>query len=229
MNEIANKTTGINLPTSGFFITGTDTDVGKTYAAACIAFTIKLNGDSIIPRKPVASGCIKQPDGSYWVEDAESLKNASQSNESIDSICPFQFEPAISPQTAITQAGLTITVDDLINACQFNSTDSYLVEGAGGFYSPLCSDGLNQDLASKLNFPIILVVKNRLGCINHALLTIEAIKNKGLHIHAIVLNFANQEDFASDLKLWTEVPIWRLNYQADKSLQVISELSQSHE
>lgn len=218
------QTTGIALPSSGFFITGTDTDVGKTYAAACIAYSLTQQGKVITPRKPVASGCIRQEDGSLLASDAVLLKKACQTPDSLTRICPFQFEPAISPQTAIQQAGKIISNRDLIQACRFTASEFYLVEGAGGFYSPLSSDGLNRDLAVALQLPVILVVKNQLGCLNQALLSIEAIQNSGLKIAAIIVNFSNLTNYAADLKLWTDIPIWNLPYRADVKLQKIQEL-----
>jgi len=199
---------------SGFFITGTDTDVGKTYASACIAHTLITEGIKVIPRKPIASGCIKQPDGSLVSGDALFLQQACQSNEAISTICPYQLEPPVSPQTAIEQAGLHITTANLVAACNLPKASAkntqYLVEGAGGFYSPLCSDGLNQDLAKALNLPVILVVKNQLGCINHTLLTLNAIEQAGLQTLCIVQNFADHTNHLNGIENWTDIPIFKL-------------------
>lgn len=215
----------------GFFITGTDTDVGKTYAAGCVAHTLIQHGISVIPRKPIASGCIKQADNSLLSEDALFLQQSCESVQSLEAICPYQFEPALSPQTAIEQAGLMITTQDLINACHIPKTQSpnelYLVEGAGGFYSPLCSNGLNRDFAQALSYPVILVVKNQLGCINHTLLTLNAIEQAGLTCHAIILNHFSEQDFiqnyAKGLESWTELPIYRVQYEPSLKPQLIEQ------
>ncbi len=224
MSQANDRTTGSHL-TSGFFITGTDTDVGKTYATGCIAHTLIEQGKQIIPRKPIASGCIPQPDGSLLCHDAEFLKTASQSKESLETICPYQFEPAVSPQTALEMAGQYLSTEVLAASCQLpaapQKNDIYLIEGAGGFYSPLCSDGLNKDLAQQLQLPVILVVKSQLGCLNHALLTLDAIDNAGLETHSIILNYADQNNYADDLRKWTELPIYQLDFKADLSLQMI--------
>lgn len=215
--DVSNRT-GL---TTGFFITGTDTDVGKTYVAGCLAHTLIKQGYRVTPRKPIASGCQPQADNSMLCPDAAFLKQACQSDEHLSSICPYQFEPPISPQTAIEQAGQTITTQDLIKACDFNTQDFYLVEGAGGFYSPLCSNGLNRDLAVSLQLPVIVVVKNQLGCINHTLLTLQAIKDAGLKTHAIIINFADDNDYANDIEKWTTVPVFKIDYSPDQSLQTL--------
>lgn len=221
------KETNTTPSIRGFFITGTDTEVGKTYVSGCIIYTLNQQGIDVIPRKPIASGCIKQDDGSLLSTDADFLRKAAGEKESLERICPYQFEPPISPQTAIAQAGLTINTSDLQQACRFteNPNGFYLVEGAGGFYSPLCSDGLNKDLAASLALPVIVVIKNQLGCINHALLTINAVEQAGLKLHSIIINFADQKDFTSGLEQWTTAPIYRLNFAADEQLQIINGFS----
>lgn len=226
MRDLFNKTTRPgNLP-RGFFITGTDTDVGKTYVAGCIAHTLIQNGYQVTPRKPIASGCIKQADGSLLSEDALFLQQSCQSNESLQTICPYQYEPPISPQTAIEQVGLVISTQDLLTACQPSSNllenEFLLVEGAGGFYSPICSDGLNKDLAQALGLPVILVVKNQLGCINHTLLSLAAIEQAGLQAHSIIINFSSEINHAKGLENWTKLPIHRVQYKKSLALQTIS-------
>lgn len=197
--------------TTGFFITGTDTDVGKTHVAATIATLLSQQGLKVAPRKPIASGCIKQADGSLFNSDAERLKTGAQSNESIATISPYQFIPAVSPQTALEMAGKIVTTDDLVTACAVPNGHFQLVEGAGGFFSPLCSNGLNKDLATALKLPVILVVANRLGCLNHALLSIAAIQNSGLSLEAIIINDTEASDYnyANDLEKWCELPLYR--------------------
>lgn len=194
----------------GFFITGTDTDIGKSFIACCIAKGLIEQGIKVSPRKPIASGCIRQTDGSLLSTDAQQLKLASHSDEPLNQICRYTFEPAISPARAIAQANQTISIESLHQACAVDKSHFALVEGAGGFLSPIAPDGLNADLAIKLNYPIILVVGNRLGCLNHALLSIEAIEARGLTLHAIVLNDLNANsdlDNLHDLCQLTPYPI----------------------
>ncbi|BBP42678.1 dethiobiotin synthase [Thiosulfativibrio zosterae] len=172
----------------GFFITGTDTDSGKTYVTCQIAEFLRQNcpGLVIFGRKPIASGAILLADGTLRSEDAFLIQQACGAHESLEMVCPYVFEPPISPARAIAQSEQNILLPDLLKACE---ADGFrLVEGAGGFYSPLTPDGLNADLAKALGLPLILVVGNRLGCINQALLSITAIENSGLQIAAVLVN-----------------------------------------
>ncbi|MCF6298674.1 MAG: dethiobiotin synthase [Thiomicrorhabdus sp.] len=207
----------------GAFITGTDTDVGKTYVACCIAKTLIKQGLSVTPRKPIASGCIRQPNGTLLAEDALHLQQACQSTDSLQTICPYQFEPPISPQRAIQEANLTITIQNLVHACQNKKTSYTMVEGAGGFYSPLALDGLNKDLAIQLNFPVILVVANRIGCINQALLSIEAIQSSGLTLHSIIVNQTTHDGFnyAQELNHYTHHTIFNVKFSSNQQPQII--------
>ena len=207
----------------GLFITGTDTDVGKTHVACCIANTLIKQGLSVTPRKPIASGCIRQKNGTLLSEDALHLQQACQSLETLETICPYQFEPAISPQRAIQEANLKISIQDLVIACQNNNTPFTMVEGAGGFYSPLALDGLNKDLAIQLNFPTVLVVANRIGCINQALLSIEAIQSAGLRLHSIIINQISSDSFnyAQGLNEHTQHDIFNVPYSTTGKPQII--------
>jgi dethiobiotin synthetase len=171
----------------GFFITGTDTEIGKTQVTAALTMGFRQQGYQVIPRKPIASGCLWHQ-GQLVSEDAQQLQQACQFDEPLEKICPYSFEPAISPARAIHQSGQNILLNDLHQACDASQPGLVLIEGAGGFLSPLTADGLNADLAQALGYPLILVVGNRLGCINHTLLTIEAIQRRQLTLHAIVVN-----------------------------------------
>lgn len=186
----------------GLFITGTDTDVGKTYVTGCIGLTLTQQGVAVSPRKPIASGCIRQMDGSLLSEDALYIQQACSSLELLSTICPHTYEPAISPQRALQQAGHLINTHDLLPACRPLDNHIALVEGAGGFYSPLATDGLNADLAKALNFPVVLVVGNKLGCINHALLTIAAIEAANLELHSVIVNDLQQD---ADIENFKEI------------------------
>ena len=187
----------------GFFITGTDTDSGKTYVTCQIAAFLRQNcpGLVVFGRKPIASGAIMQADGTLRSEDAVLIQQACGAHESLETVCRYLFEPPISPARAIVQSEQNIVLKDLLTACE---ADGFrLVEGAGGFYSPLTPDGLNADLAQALGLPIILVVGNRLGCINQALLSVAAIESRGLQIAAIWVNqitFDADTDNYQDLK-----------------------------
>lgn len=176
------------------FITGNDTDVGKTYVGSLLVTAIMDAGYTCIPRKPIETGC-SVDDGELVPSDATAYYHACKGNESLDAICPYRYKPPISPERAIRLAKETVTTKNALDACfSENNADFLLVEGAGGFYSPLCSDGLNADLAEQFGGDLIVVIKDRLGCINQTLLTIEAVKHHGLKILAIVLNQYREHD-----------------------------------
>lgn len=183
----------------GLFVTGTDTGVGKTLIAAALAHLLAERKLIVRPRKPVESGC--RPEGDHLVpEDARALQAASRTNEALERICPYPLEPPLSPERAATLAGMRVGLDDLKAACLNGvaETDFLLVEGAGGFYSPLAPGVLNADLAAALPLPVLLVAADRLGAISHTLLTVEAIKRRGLALVGVVLN---QVDPASDPRM----------------------------
>jgi len=179
----------------GLFITGTDTNVGKTYIACLIARDLKSRGINVIPRKPVESAC-NLINGVLYPDDAALLLKASQSTSSLDEVCPYRFSAAISPARAARLTSQKIQLKDLVRTCTLNSanksTDSendfLLTEGAGGFYSPLCEDGLNADLAEQLKLPVLLIANDQLGCINHILLSLQAIASRQLSVSAVILN-----------------------------------------
>ena len=194
------------------FITGNDTDVGKTYVGSLLVTALLNAGYTCIPRKPIETGCVEK-DGQLIPEDAMIYHYACNSNQSLDEICPYRFRPPISPERAIRLAGEKITIQQTMEACLPKDTaDFLLVEGAGGFYSPLCSDGLNADLAEIIGANIIIVIKDRLGCINQTLLTLDAVNKYKLNVLAIVLNqYREHEEPAmdnyEDLKNRLELPV----------------------
>ncbi len=213
----------MKAPSKGLFITGTDTDVGKTFIACCIAINLRLQHQSVSPRKPIASGCIQQNQHTLLSKDAQLLKTACQSKESLETICPYRFKPAISPQQAIQQAKQSITILDLKKACKVNQCSIALIEGAGGFYSPIASNGLNKDLAIQLKYPVVLVVANKIGCINHTLLTIKAIQEENLKLHSIIINntIPNSFNYAEDLKAYTNINIYHTPFSKHHTPQPI--------
>lgn len=197
----------------GLFVTGTGTGVGKTQIAAALAHLLAERGQTVRPRKPVESGC--RPEGGHLVaEDTRTLQAASCTDDALERICPYPLEPPISPERAASLAGLRLGLDDLKAACLHGvaETDFLLVEGAGGFYSPLASGVLNADLAAALPLPVLLVADDRLGAINHTLLTVEAIKRRGMSLVGVVLNQVDpagdpRMDNSTDLSRWLGRPV----------------------
>lgn len=172
----------------GVFITGTNTGVGKTRIGVLLARALRSRGVSVIPRKPIESGC-QCIDGELVPEDAHALMDASGYGGTLSEICPYRFEPPVSPVRAAHLANKALNTETLVKVCLHNSDGGFiLVEGAGGFYSPLAEDGLNADLAVALQLPVLLVTEDTLGCLNHVLLNAEAIRLRGLMLAGVVLN-----------------------------------------
>jgi dethiobiotin synthetase len=197
----------------GLFVTGTDTDVGKTQITAALARLLNERNVIVRPRKPVESGC-RLDDADLIPADAITLQSAAKSDELLINICPYRFESALSPELAAALVGVSLTLDEVCAACRQGVTeaDFLLVEGAGGFYSPLASGVLNADLAVALSLPVLLVAADRLGTIGHTLLTVEAIKRRGLTLAGVVLNQVTpsvdpQMDNAAELSRWLGEPV----------------------
>ena len=161
-----------------YFITGTDTHVGKTWATIALMRYFKNRGKSVVGMKPVASGCVMQ-DGQLKNEDALLIQENASLQIDYDLINPYAYELAVSPH--IAGAGNPVKLDQLVGKFELLKTlaDVVIVEGAGGWYSPLNEREANSDLAKALTLPVIMVVAIRLGCINHARLTDQAIKQSG--------------------------------------------------
>lgn len=173
-----------------YFVTGTDTGVGKTMVSAAILQAAKNQGKRTLAMKPIASGCDMTPEG-LRNDDAVILQNVMTESVPYDVINPYAFEPAIAPHVAAHQAGKMVTAQRLIGFCrglQMRPAELLLVEGAGGWRVPLNDRETLAALPRELNLPVILVVSLKLGCINHALLTAEAIRGDGLTIAGWVAN-----------------------------------------
>ncbi|WP_455229996.1 dethiobiotin synthase [Geopseudomonas aromaticivorans] len=176
--------------TAAFFIAGTDTDVGKTTVAAGLLHAARLRGLSTAAAKPVASGCARTPQG---LRNGDALALLGECSLALDyaEVNPFAFEPAIAPHLAAREVGVDLSVAALLPPVQqvlARGADFSLVEGAGGWRVPLAGRESLSDLAVALRLPVILVVGVRLGCINHALLSAEAIARDGLTLAGWVAN-----------------------------------------
>ena len=204
----------------GIFITGTSTGVGKTHTGVLLARALVDRKITVIPRKPVESGCARIDD-KLIPADAEALVQATAYQGGLARVCPYRFQPPISPARAARLAGQSLTTKELVDACAPDSPGGFtLVEGAGGFYSPLAEDGLNADLAVALQLPVLLVAENSLGVLNQVLLNVEAIKARGLRLVGVVLNTLedNQDshmDNAADLKERLNCEVYIQEYIAD--------------
>jgi len=218
---------------NGVFITGTNTGVGKTFVGAEIAKRLTQKNVTVIPRKPIESGCIKNEEGQLIPQDALALLEAANYQGLLSDVCPYRFEPPISPVRAAHLANQILTTEQLVNICLQGSEDGFLlVEGAGGFYSPLAENGLNADLAMALQLPVLLVADDRLGVLNQVLLNVEAIQMRGLGIAAVVLNTTsnNQNDYmdnAADLRERISCPVFTSPYAESGNKQLPEALIKS--
>ena len=176
--------------TKSYFVIGTDTNVGKTYIASGLVQHFVNAAYKTIGMKPIASGCELNQQGELLNEDVVKLCNASNVQAPLDLINPYHFIPAIAPHLAAEQAKVVIQSEVIKLAYSRLSAmaEVVIVEGAGGFFVPINASETLADLAQALNIPIMLVVGMRLGCINHALLTVEAIKARGLTLAGWVAN-----------------------------------------
>ncbi len=169
-----------------YFLTGTDTEIGKTFITCALLHYAAQRGLRAAGIKPVAAGT--DPEGRN--EDVESIRAASNVALPDAIINPYCFQAAIAPHIAAAEEGVTIDFAPIATACDHarQQADLLIVEGVGGFRVPLGVDRDSADLAVALGLPVILVVGLRLGCINHALLTAEAIAARGLPFVGWVAN-----------------------------------------
>lgn len=172
-----------------FFVTGTDTGVGKTTVTVRLMQGLIAQGLTVIGMKPVASGC-EWVDDRWQNEDVRQLTAASNVSAPPELINPYCFEPAIAPHVAAAQAGIEIDFQVILNAYRQLATmaDVVIVEGAGGLLVPLDSKQTIADLIQTLKLPALLVVGMRLGCINHALLTAHTLKQRNIPLCGWVAN-----------------------------------------
>jgi dethiobiotin synthetase len=197
----------------GVFITGTSTDVGKTFIAVEIARQLSQRNITVIPRKPIESGCVKHGDELIPL-DATALREAANYQGPLSEVCPYRFEPPISPVRAAHLANKILTTEQLVQICLDGSERGFLlVEGAGGFYSPLAENGLNADLAMALQLPVLLVADDKLGTLSQVLLNAEAMQMRGLYLAGVVINAITEKqndymDNVADLRERLDCPVF---------------------
>lgn len=174
---------------SGLFIAGTDTGVGKTHVAQALIARGVAAGLRVAAMKPVAAGCVLTAEG--WLnDDVALLRAASNVALPLALMNPYAFEAPVAPHLAAQQAGIEIELARIEAAYReiAAQSDQVIVEGVGGLLVPLNAHETAADIVLRLNLPVILVVGMRLGCLNHALLTVEAIERRGMQLQAWVAN-----------------------------------------
>jgi dethiobiotin synthetase len=179
----------------GLFVTGTGTEVGKTVVACAIAYAARAAGDRVAVFKPAVSGLDDHPLSSEVWESASDLPDhallrlAAGSRQGDEQVAPYRYGPAVSPHLAAELAGERIDPDRLRGAAlaATEAANLFICEGVGGFLVPLTPEYLVRDLARDMALPVVVVAPSGLGTINHTLLTIQAVREAGLVVAAVVL------------------------------------------
>ena len=186
-----------------YFVTGTDTGVGKTLVASALVCRFAQHGMRSVGMKPVAAGC-SMKNGRLMSDDVEQLLAASNVEAPLDLVNPYALVPAIAPHIAAQQSGVALDLPTMLSAYQrlTDMADVVIVEGVGGFRVPLDNNFDMADLAQTLALPTVMVVGMRLGCLSHALLTAEAIERRGLRLAGWVAN-----------RIDPEMPVYEENLQ----------------
>ncbi len=178
-----------------YFVTGTDTDCGKTFISSALLNLAKELGRATLGLKPIASGCERTERG---LRNSDALSLMAQSSIKLDYalVNPVSFEPAIAPHIAANQADVDISPESILNRLSgalegLNDSELCIIEGAGGWRLPLGEGRYLSEVVQQLSVPVILVVGVKLGCLNHAVLTQEVIKADGLEIAGWVANIVD--------------------------------------
>ncbi len=179
---------------TGYFVTGTDTEVGKTLVSGALILKLREQGKKVIGFKPVVAGTYLGQNGKLINEDIETLQIASNVPHA-QSICPYVLDIPAAPHIVAKTNDIDLNLDTLQQSFRHIQTehDCVIVEGAGGFIVPLNDHENLADFAQNIDIPIIVVVGMKLGCLNHTLLTIEAIKSRKIKIAGWVANTLAQE------------------------------------
>jgi len=173
----------------GFFVTGTDTGVGKTLCAAGLLEVFNQQGHRTIAMKPVASGCEQTEDG-LRNDDALLLMQHMSAGARYEEVNPYAFLPPMAPHLAAAKTNVIINSDQLVEQAHVlaSRADRIVIEGAGGWLAPLNEQQSFADLVVQLGLPVILVVGIRLGCLNHTLLTVENMQQRGVQMAGWIAN-----------------------------------------
>jgi dethiobiotin synthetase len=172
----------------GVFVTGTDTEVGKSIVAAAICAAAAAKGIRVAAFKPVVTG-LDEPPADPWPRDHELLAQTANAGQVPEDIAPHRFGPAVSPHLAESLSKTTVAADALVAAAhaEAGKADALVVEGVGGLLVPLANDYLVRDFAGELSLPVVIAARPGLGTISHSLLTIEAARAVALRVQAVVL------------------------------------------
>ncbi len=218
-----------------YFITGIDTDIGKTYVTRGLALSFERSQRKVGVYKPLQSGAIKTNSG-YLAPDIEAVKILSKT---INTKCSYLLEGEVSPALAARLAGVKIDINKIkTDFNSFRSENEYtLVEGAGGILAPAADNMLCADLIKELNIPIIIVTVPFLGRLNHTLLTVHYAQSRGITIKGVIVNKIPvstndlaSKNFINELKMYMDVPIIGMlkdaeySYNENEFMQIVKQL-----
>ena len=180
---------------SGFFVTGTDTEVGKTLVSGAFILKLRKQGKQAIGFKPVVAGTYLDSDGQLLNEDLETLRIASDLEPHQIKLCPYILNTPAAPHLVAKADGIELSLCAMMEGYSEiqQQSNCVVVEGAGGFLVPINDQEDLGHFAQRINLPIILVVGMKLGCLNHALLTMEVLKARNLKIAGWVANTLSDE------------------------------------
>jgi len=167
----------------GVFVTGTDTEVGKSVLAASICAALSAGGERVGAFKPVVTG-LDEETGEFG-RDHELLASAASAGQAPEDVAPYRFGPPVSPHLAAELAGVTIEPAELVAAARAH--ELVVCEGVGGLLVPITPGYLVRDLAVDLALPVVIAARRGLGTINHTLLTVEAARAAGLQVAGVVM------------------------------------------
>ncbi|MDE0844410.1 dethiobiotin synthase [Psychrobacter pacificensis] len=193
---------------SVLFVSGIDTDIGKTYATGLLAKSLMQQGVNVITQKLVQTGISKQADGELGIADdilshRQLMQMPLQPCDLDFTTCPYRYEKPASPHLSAALANQPLNINVITDATKALQADyeMVLLEGAGGLLVPINEQLLTLDYIAKQGYPIVLVTSGRLGSINHTLLSLEAIKSRGLMIHSVIYNHIHDDAEQTDAEI----------------------------
>jgi len=180
--------------TAGYFITGTDTGVGKTVVTAALALVFRARGTDVGVMKPVATGCVRRREG-LVSPDAEFLAKAAEAPEPLEAISPVRFAEPLAPTVAAARAGRDLDLHAIWTAWHRlrQAHERLLVEGIGGALCPVTPRQTVADLARRFNLPVLVVARPGLGTINHTAMTVEVLRARRLQVAGVIVNRYNRD------------------------------------
>lgn len=193
---------------SVLFVSGIDTDIGKTYATGLLAKSLMQQGVNVITQKLVQTGISKQADGELGIADdilshRQLMQMPLQPCDLDFTTCPYRYEKPASPHLSAALANQPLNINVITDATKALQADyeMVLLEGAGGLLVPINEQLLTLDYIAEQGYPIVLVTSGRLGSINHTLLSLEAIKSRGLMIHSVIYNHVHDDAEQTDAEI----------------------------